>query len=116
MSKKAKWPDEIKIGPIRYKVIYCDNVQNVSTTGHSVVNGEIDFEKGIIRLYKHDCLDQMRKVLLHEIAHGFLHHIDRENNIVNDSEEERFCDLLAYLMLETFREMDSDWIKGPSHE
>jgi len=88
-----KFPKEIKILGIPYKVKYCNNPSNVDIHKRESLWGQIDFWTKTIRIYGDDCYESMWQTIWHEIIHGIIYTLKIKFN--DDRDEEEVVDLLA---------------------
>jgi len=90
-----KIPEKINI----LSTIYTVTIHNGSDSPmeHKELDGEIDFIEKRIHLRK-DSIDNMYKVLLHEIVHGIISNMDL---LSGEFDEERFCQNMSSVLGDT---------------
>lgn len=81
-----KKPDKIKIGDLRYKIQFCNDIY--SANDHRKLYGEIDYKTQVIKIDKTSTQERIKNTLLHEVIHGL------NDGYVLDIEE-KTIDLLA---------------------
>jgi len=89
----------INICGIPHKIIYCEDSFNTDT--HF---GQIDYGKAVIKLSKDISKEQQGEALCHEVLHGMLVHIGKEDL----SQDESFVQCLSNAIYQSFKPIVND--------
>lgn len=107
VETKTKYPSEIKIFDIVYKIIYADKPSDVDIYKRDSLWGQIDYWTRTIRIYRANrTYDDIMQTIWHEVIHGIAEalHID---GVIND--ENQIVDLLATGINSIIS--DNKWVK-----
>ena len=89
----------INICGIPHEIIYCEDSFNTDT--HF---GQIDYGKAVIKLSKDISKEQQAEALCHEVLHGMLVHIGRDDL----SHDESFVQCLSNAIYQSFKPIVND--------
>ena len=92
--KTKNLPKEIRMFSKVYKIEYLKNLNEVDTTGESLLFGRIDFKNNSVRIYNSD--DYSYQDVIHILFHELLHAIKLNLGInFQTDEDEKIIDQLA---------------------
>ena len=75
-----KYPKEVNILGIPYKIIYLNNSVDVDNKKRESLWGQIDFWDHVIRIYDNGRpIEAVWQTILHEILHGIVEHLKLKN-------------------------------------
>ncbi len=111
-----KFPKEIKILSIPYKIEYCNNPSNVDIHKRESMVGQIDFWTNTIRIYiGSGCEEDVWHTIWHEVIHAIHHTLKIK---WEEDKDEDIVDLLALgvnsVILEYFEYKGNKKINGKS--